>query len=164
MAELMAASTLDGLKYIAELDDEAVCDTMVSTVFEVLLRKAEAGQPAVDAASPAIGAAAAKQLYASLCALFLEASKADESAENVATILEENGVATARAAKISASFNVNKEQIRWTLRCTGISRANVVGCSWRLDYHVRSSATGVEHVPVYFVSLKTKEKRFVGVR
>lgn len=47
MAELLAASSLDGLKYIAELDDEAVCDTMVSTVFEVLLRKAEAGQPAV---------------------------------------------------------------------------------------------------------------------
>jgi len=52
MAELMAASTLDGLKYIAELDDEAVCDTMVSTVFEVLLRKAEAGQPAVGEPLP----------------------------------------------------------------------------------------------------------------
>lgn len=33
----------------------------------------------------------------------------------------------------------------------------MVDLTWRLDYLVRSSTTGVEHVPVYFVNLKTKD-------
>ena len=42
------------------------------------------------------------------------------------------------------------------LECTGIGQLTLVDFTWRLDYHVRSSATGIEHVPVYFVSMKTK--------
>ena len=37
----------------------------------------------------------------------------------------------------------------------GFGQRSIVDLKWRLDYHVRSSTTGVEHVPVYFVSLKT---------
>ena len=49
------------------------------------------------------------------------------------------------------------------LKSTGLRQRSIVGCEWRLDYLVRSSTTGVEHVPFYFVSLKVKAADGVAV-
>lgn len=107
-------------------------------------------------------------------------------------VLEESGVASPIAKRVSDTFELVKPQLRWMLKCTGVShiiafinnhmtfnstynieharndsfaifnllcsgfgQKSVVDLKWRLDYHVRSSTTGVEHVPVYFVSIKT---------
>lgn len=78
---------------------------------------------------------------------------------------------------LGACFEPCKPQLRWMLAGTSVGGGTtdgrgtaaalsfsggsggsgaVCGLEWRLDYMVRSSTTGVEHVPVYFVSLKTK--------
>lgn len=43
-------------------------------------------------------------------------------------------------------------------RAAAIGHAQVVDLAWRLDYHVRSSTTGVVNRPVYLVTLKTMER------
>ena len=66
------------------------------------------------------------------------------------------GVGSETAQQVGKSFLAGKARLRWMLGCTGIGQLTLVDFTWRLDYHVRSSATGIEHVPVYFVSMKTK--------
>mmetsp|Transcript_51154 Transcript_51154/g.65468 ORF Transcript_51154/g.65468 Transcript_51154/m.65468 type:complete len:116 (+) Transcript_51154:351-698(+) len=72
-------------------------------------------------------------------------------------VLEEARITTPIAQRVANSFETVKPKLRWMLKCTGFGQRSIVDLKWRLDYHVRSSTTGVEHVPAYFVSLKTVE-------
>lgn len=50
MASLELGSTpLTGLALLSDIDDQAVLDTVVSTIFDVLGRKSETGQAAIGA-------------------------------------------------------------------------------------------------------------------
>ena len=66
------------------------------------------------------------------------------------------GAASDRFGAFSVSHPAAIIPLSLCRTCTGLRGTHIIGCDWRLDYHVRSSATGIEHVPVYFVSLKTK--------
>lgn len=41
---------------------------------------------------------------------------------------------------------------------TGIASPAIVGVDWRLDYSIRSKYAGRENAPIFFVSLKVKDR------
>lgn len=41
--------------------------------------------------------------------------------------------------------------------CTGVGLDRIVDLDWRLDYHIRSSASGMAHQPVFIVSAKLED-------
>lgn len=150
--------TFGPVELLNDLDD-GLCEGLLASVLRILCQRAQpaSADSVVDQASAQLGAGPAKQLTAALCAVFLEAAKADATAETLTGILEEYGVLAPKINQVLGLFEQGRDQLRWTLRRTGIAKTTVVGCDWRLDYHVRSSATGMERAPVYFVALKTKK-------
>jgi len=86
-----------------------------------------------------------------------EAAKADAMPDNLLVALEEAGLGSGSAKKLTAIFECRREELRFNLRRTGLTGLrHLVDVEWRLDYHIRSSGTGVENVPVYLVALQTK--------
>ena len=138
--------------------DETELTSIVSRTIAVLCRRAPAseGDTIVETLRGWMGDASAKEVYASLSTVLIDAARQDLTEEQVASALKENGVDGEMSRLIGKSFAAGKGDLRWMLQCTAIGQLTLIDFEWRLDYHVRSSATGIEHVPVYFVSMKTK--------
>lgn len=145
---------LEDLNRLSVSDLEAI----VSRTIGILSRSRPASDDAaiITAIEKGISGTDAHALYASLCSVLTLAARQDYSALLMTSALEENNVGSEAAKHVSKAFLAGKSQLRWMLMCTGIGQQTLTDFDWRLDYHVRSSATGLEHVPVYFVSLKTK--------
>ena len=157
------AETAFPREIMAHLDDldnmsTTQVDQVVSRTIGILCRSSPATDDAaiIGALAKGIPDGSPKALYASLCSVLVEAARQDFTEDIVASALVDAGVGSETAQQVGKSFLAGKARLRWMLECTGIGQLTLVDFTWRLDYHVRSSATGIEHVPVYFVSMKTK--------
>mmetsp|Transcript_4196 Transcript_4196/g.8098 ORF Transcript_4196/g.8098 Transcript_4196/m.8098 type:complete len:196 (-) Transcript_4196:91-678(-) len=155
--ESVTKECADGLSHLDMLEVGAVA-SFVEQTSAILCRSCDTeAKVVIDSLSPSTGDAPARVLYSAMCSVLIEGAKSDCTAENMGTVLEEAGVGKEIASGVARAFEGEKSQLRWMLRCTGLgSQRSVVDLAWRLDYLVRSSTTGIEHVPVFFVSLKTK--------
>ena len=62
---------------------------------------------------------------------------------------------------ISDLYEQNKAPLIAHLEATGIAAPMVVGIEWRLDYAIRSKHGGRGNVPMYFLTLKLKDRGIV---
>eukprot|EP00939_MAST-03C_sp_MAST-3C-sp1_P003834 g3834.t1 len=97
----------------------------------------------------------AKNVYAGLSNMLLEAAKTDASAATFSAQLEDSGLSSARVKLVAETFAANKEKFQTLLASIGFKFPKVVGVDWRLDYELRSSTTGKLSSHRYFVKLRT---------
>jgi hypothetical protein len=95
--------------------------------------------------------------------LFLEAAKNKATPEAVATSLREGGTNTSNGnlKTIVDTYKAHRETMIAHMEATGIAAPSLVDIQWRLDYSVRSKHGGRENVPMYFVTLRVKDRGIV---
>jgi len=103
------------------------------------------------------GSSKLKQAYTSLLSVIIEAAKQDSSAAEIGSLLEDSNVPDKRRKAFLTQYEKNKPHIRRALGKTGFSVPSVVGLEWRLDYYLKSDSVEQARVPVYFITVKTKQ-------
>jgi hypothetical protein len=102
--------------------------------------------------------AAVKSSHAGLMTLISEASRTSATEDSFKSVLEEAGLRSQRASALAKGYQERVSAVREQLRSNVILNApRIVGIDWRLDYSVESSASGSQHEPVYFVTLKVQD-------
>lgn len=102
-------------------------------------------------------------LLRGISTLLLEAGKNRCSVEMLAASLKELGIDPSEPTMRSLTdlYGTHRETIVAHMEATGIASPALVDISWRLDYSVRSKHGGRENLPMYFVTLKVKDRGIV---
>jgi polycomb group RING finger protein 4 len=95
--------------------------------------------------------------------VLLEATKNKASPEALAASLKESGINTGNNhfKLILETYATHGDTMLAHVEATGIAAPTLVDMQWRLDYSVRSKHGGRENVPMYFVTLKVKDRGIV---
>lgn len=72
----------------------------------------------------------------------------EQHRDNIISHLEATGV----------NFILHNSMTNWVNLVTGIAAPNIVDIDWRLDYSVRSKHGGRNNIPMYFLSLKVRDR------
>jgi len=99
-------------------------------------------------------------LLRGIATLLLEAGKNRCSPEVLVASLKEVGVDHTEATikSLIELYATHRDTIVAHMEETGIASPSLVDISWRLDYSVRSKHGGRENLPMYFVTLKIKDR------
>ena len=99
-------------------------------------------------------------LLRGISTLLLEAGKNRCSVELLAASLKEVGIEPTEPTMRSLLdlYATHRDTIVAHMEATGIASPALVDISWRLDYSVRSKHGGRENLPMYFVTLKVKDR------
>lgn len=93
--------------------------------------------------------------------LFLEAANVRVSGDQIKSVFAEHSMSADIAETLSGLYDQHRDNIISHLEATGIAAPMIVGIDWRLDYSVRSKHGGRNNVPMYFVSLKVKDRGLI---
>jgi polycomb group RING finger protein 4 len=93
----------------------------------------------------------------------LEAAKNKATVEALSSSLGEGGVNTSSVhlKTIMDTYKTHRDTMMAHMEATGIAAPSLVDIQWRLDYSVRSKHGGRENVPMYFVTLRVKDRGIV---
>ena len=102
-------------------------------------------------------------LLSGISTLLLEAGRNRCSVEMLIASLKELGIEPSEPnmRSIIDLYGSHGDTIVTHLESTGIASPALVDISWRLDYSVRSKHGGRENLPMYFVTLKVKDRGIV---
>ncbi len=92
--------------------------------------------------------------------LYLEAARNKATSTSLSASLAESGVNTGNGhlKTILETYHLHRDTMIAHMEATGIAAPALVDIQWRLDYSVRSKHGGRENVPMYFVTLKVKDR------
>ena len=93
--------------------------------------------------------------------LFLEASKVRASSEQFSTVLTDLAISPANVTMLKEMYEQNRGPLLEHIEMTGISAPQLVGVDWRLDYGIRSKHGGRGNIPIFFVTLKLKDRGII---
>mmetsp|Transcript_2631 Transcript_2631/g.4797 ORF Transcript_2631/g.4797 Transcript_2631/m.4797 type:complete len:183 (+) Transcript_2631:57-605(+) len=102
-----------------------------------------------------------EQALGGLSTLLLEAARVRASGDQIKNLFAEHSLSPEIAETLSSLYDQQRGNILAHLEATGIAAPMIVGIDWRLDYSVRSKHGGRNNVPMYFVSLKVKDRGLV---
>ena len=94
----------------------------------------------------------------SVSTLLLEAAKARTTAAQLGSVLTECGVGGSVAATLTDLYTQHFDTLAAHMEVTGIAAPAVVDIDWRLDYSIRSKHAGRECLPMFFLSLRVKDR------
>lgn len=146
----VSRETIDGLGALASLP-AAEFDRVVA-----LAASAAAGS-APDPAAAALDGLPARQAFSAATQVIAAASSHAADERDVRSVLDEGGLDEAQAGRFAAAAGGAREAVRAALARTSFDPARVEGVDWRMDYLLKSNALEKIKVPVYFVTLKTRE-------
>eukprot|EP00808_Paulinella_micropora_P002347 g11544.t1 len=111
-----------------------------------------------SASPPAAATAAFKQCLAAALSLALEGARQDADAKTeIVRILDDQGVSQERAMLFSRYFHKNKAAIRACLKKSAFCFDTICGLEWRIDYYIKSDSYELARMPVYFITLHTRD-------
>ena len=90
--------------------------------------------------------------------LLLEAAKSRTSPAQLGTILQESGVVGEVSTVLSELYTQHFDTLVAHMEVTGIAAPSIVDIDWRLDYSIRSKHAGRELQPMFFLSLRVKDR------
>jgi polycomb group RING finger protein 4 len=97
----------------------------------------------------------------SLCALstlLLECAKVNAAPQQMKGILKEQTVTDEVSNILVELYTQHQSNLAEHILMTGIAPPRIVDIDWRLDYNVRSKQGGRENKPLFFVSLRVKDR------
>mmetsp|Transcript_14526 Transcript_14526/g.21874 ORF Transcript_14526/g.21874 Transcript_14526/m.21874 type:complete len:186 (+) Transcript_14526:126-683(+) len=93
-----------------------------------------------------------------LSTLLLEAAKVRADPQQIKDLFVEHSLSSDIAGLVVDLYTQHGDSIISHLESTGISAPAIVDIDWRLDYSVRSKHGGRNNTPMYFVTLKVKDR------
>jgi len=99
-----------------------------------------------------------ESILCALSTLLLEATRVRAAPEQLKAILTESSVSDEYADILSELYSQHQDTLIAHIETTGIAAPAIVGLDWRLDYSVRSKHGGRENAPMFFVSLRVKDR------
>ena len=151
----LSSEVQESLALTVDLSDAAF-QALIEGALTTLVEHKEVDLQALPALQSA-NAAQAKECFAGICTVLLEAAKHDVPTKQLASSLEEGRLATSRAQYLAGRLDASRSALRTRLGALNIAFPTVVGLDWRLDYYVKSNALEKIDVPVYFVNLKVQQ-------
>lgn len=99
--------------------------------------------------------------HEALCAvstLLLEGAKAQSPAAQIRAVLTECGVGAETATVLTELYSTHLETLTAHMLRTGIALPEIVDIDWRLDYAVAAKHAPKLNAPVFFLSLRVKDR------
>mmetsp|Transcript_8955 Transcript_8955/g.9472 ORF Transcript_8955/g.9472 Transcript_8955/m.9472 type:complete len:183 (-) Transcript_8955:140-688(-) len=90
--------------------------------------------------------------------ILLEAARVRANYEQLKALFHEHSLSNEVSELLCELYNQHQENIINHLENTGISSPIIVDIDWRLDYSIRSKHGGRNNIPMYFVTLKVKDR------
>jgi len=98
----------------------------------------------------------AKQLYAALTTIILEAARHDSTDQELTSLLADR-LTQERAVIFVTKFNAYKARIRSALAKHTSAFPNIIDIKWRVDYEVQSGSLEQMRTNLYWITLVTQE-------
>ena len=115
-------------------------------------------QAVVTGASSVVVADEHEPALCCVSTLLLEAAKAHTSPAQLGAILSESGVGASAAGTLTQLYAQHFDTLVAHMEVTGIAAPTIVDIDWRLDYSLRSKHAGRECLPMFFLSLRVKDR------
>ena len=130
-------------------DVEALCSTFLKSLIN--------GTPADNISDEM------EPFLRAISTLLLEGAKKKATLASLSASLAESGINTSsrHLKAILDVYKSHRDPMIAHMEATGIALPTLVDVQWRLDYSVRSKHGGRENVPMYFVTLKVKDRGIV---
>jgi hypothetical protein len=161
--DALPPSIIKGLEFAADetkINDETWTQCLSSSFYVASRREGLARQEEesrLEGEMKAVTRADAKEAYAAVLGLILEAVKHSSSAQEMAGVLDEAGLSAERIQQFQSHYAEMKPQIADVLAQTSFALPNVVGFDWRLDYQIKSDVLEQVRQPQYSIKVKTQQ-------
>jgi len=143
----LAQKTANGLSELSSLPEAALAGLL-----KYFMQAVVTGSSAVSVAD---------EHEPALCCIstvLLEAAKARNSPVQLGSVLSECGVISSVSSVLIELYTQHFDTLVAHMEVTGIAAPTIVDIDWRLDYSIRSKHAGRECLPMFFLSLRVKDR------